>query len=468
MTFTKVTLPCILTFVKVIDHESKPPVLTSSQASAWLARSRDTNPWWAGAPFESGVPRDGIEGATRWLGGDQALALIGMRRVGKSTLLKQIARHLIEERHVPASDLLAVHFEELEFIDALESPSLFDDLMALHRDFIRPTGLPWLLLDEVQNTTHWARFVRMAVDQRRAHVVVTGSSSRLLTPELATVLTGRSIRLEVWPLSFREFLRFRGREPSASLDPGLQASDLSSAVVEFLEFGGLPAVVTDVEPRRRTERLRQTFSDILFRDIVARHQVRAVRALEQVAHYLLTNTARAFTYQALKNRYGLAMDQVRSYVEYLEEAYLIGLVPKFSWKVAEQSRAPRKAYAVDTGLRNAVAFRFSEDIGGLSETAVYRHLRQSDDAIYYFEDAHHECDFVMLRGGAPAAAVQVCASSDAMPGRELSGLLAAMAALELSHGVIVTGRREEVLTLPEGTVRLVPLWRFLLGSGVQG
>jgi len=74
----------------------------------------------------------------------------------------------------------------------------------------------------------------------------------------------------------------------------------------------------------------------------------------------------------------------------------------------------------------------------------------------------------MLRGGAPAAAVQVCASSDAMPGRELSGLLAAMAALELSHGVIVTGRREEVLTLPEGTVRLVPLWRFLLGSGVQG
>ncbi|MBI5548170.1 MAG: ATP-binding protein [Deltaproteobacteria bacterium] len=214
--------------------------------------------------------------------------------------------------------------------------------------------------------------------------------------------------------------------------------------------------------------LKQYFRDILYRDVVARHRVRDVRALEQVAHHYLVNTASLATHNRIKNTYGLAMDQVRSYTAHLEESYLIRSVARYSPKVSQQARAPRKVYAVDVGMRNAVSFRFSEDIGRLAETVVHGQLSRDEDARLFYWAGELECDFNVHKGAGATAAIQVCQEPDEnLPEREVKGLLEAMRYFDLKEGTIVTNRASFEREVEGRMVRAQPLWLWLLDASGQ-
>jgi hypothetical protein len=203
---------------------------------------------------------------------------------------------------------------------------------------------------------------------------------------------------------------------------------------------------------------------------VSRHEVRTVEKLETVAYYYLANTARLSSITSLKNKYDLATDQVRSYTEYLVECYLVGTLPRFSYKANIQQRSPHKVYATDLGIREAVAFRFSQDLGHLAETAVYNQLRRDPDSrLYYYQDTNSrtECDFVVWKGGEPHAVIQVCyTDDDQLPDREDHGLAVAMEQLDLDHGLLLTARQgARSRTLAGRTIVERSLWDWLLDGG---
>ncbi len=430
---------------------------------------RRWNPWWDGAPYDTGIEREALAEVGAWLGHTQVLAICGMRRCGKTTLMLQIIRQLLDSGDASPDEILFVNLEEPVFLESQPTAEVLERLLDVYHGFRRPKRRPWIFLDEVQNIDGWARWVRSASETGRAQIVVSGSSSRLLEPDLATVLTGRSITHTLWPLSFTEFLTFRRGRVA---DP-FAMTNLTSRLPEFLRDGGLPEVVLDESRTRRDERLKQYFRDILHRDVISRHEVRSVRALEQVAHHYLVNTARESSINSVKKKYGLAIDQVRAYTEHLVECYLIGTLPRFSYKASVQARSPRKVFARDVGVRNAVAFRFSQDLGHLAETVVFNRLGRDPDAkLFYFYDtaARTECDFVVWRGERAEQVIQVCfTADDVLPDREERGLLVAMNELGLERGLLITGRQDTVEREVGGrVVREVPLWDWLVrGGGIR-
>lgn len=423
------------------------------------------NLWGQGA-FEVGIPRDAREELLPWLDRPEVVNICGVRRCGKSTLMRQLIRALTD-RGVAPRDTFFVNFEEPVFLEGTLDAAMLEDLFETYVELAQPRSVPYLFLDEVHNVNGWERWVRSRVETGRARVVVSGSSSRLLDPDLATVLTGRHLTHTLWPLSFAELLRFRGIELDDANELAFlgQAERIQRELALYLRHGGLPEVVLAREESIRDSLLKQYFRDLLYRDVVSRHQIRDVRALETVAHHYLVNTANLLSYNRLKNTYGLAMDQIRAYSRYLEESFLIREVPRFSYKVTAQARAPRKVYAVDVGLRNAVAFRFSEDLGRLAETVVFNHLiRDGEARIFYFQ-GRGECDFVIWRGTVPERAIQVCYGAEkGLPERELAGLEETMTELDLAEGLLLTRDVDETLEREGRRIRVLPLWRWLLST----
>jgi predicted AAA+ superfamily ATPase len=419
---------------------------------------------WGGRTLDTGVERSIRAALTKWLRRPQVLALCGMRRSGKSTLMRQLARSLTDDEGVAPTEILFVNFEEPIFLERPLDAAALDRVFDTYHELSRPGPRPHLFLDEVQNVSGWARWVRARAETGRAHVVVSGSSSRLLEPEIASVLTGRSVTRTLWPLSFREHLRFRGITVGAGSSLLAQGARIRQQLGDHLRWGGLPEVVLASDVAVKETLLKSYFRDILYRDVVARHQVRDIRALEQIAHHYLVNTASLSTFNRLKNAYGLAMDQVRAYTAHLEESYLIRAVPLYSPKVSQQARAPRKVYAIDVGLRNAVAFRFSQDLGRIAETAVHAHLCHDDDARLFYFSGKHECDFLVWKGDRARAAIQVCYDTEdrELDPREPAGLVEAMDAVGLREGTILTHGLSADRRLGGRRIRIRPLWRWLV------
>ena len=425
---------------------------------------RHRNPWWTATDRgpNTGVERDLLGDLERWLGQPAIIAVTGMRTAGKSTLMLQLVQRLL--RTVPPTDIFFLNLEDPQLLALPQGIELLERLFQACVASLKPTGVPYVFLDEVQVVPDWAQWARHAMETGRAHVAVTGSTSHVLAPQLATVLTGRTITRTLWPLSFGELVRLHAQEPGRRL-----SSSATDDLEGYLRLGGLPGVRLLPDESMQEEALKQRFRDILQRDVVSRHGVRTVDALERFAQGLLFDTGNLATFNKLKNKHGLAMDQCRNYVQYLVECHLIHLVDKLAFKASEQIRAPRKVFATDTGLRNAVSFRFSEDRGRLMETVVACELLRDQDARVYHlqEDPRGECDFVVWRGASAEEAIQVCASAELpLPAREEAGLRKAMASLSIRRGTLITGGvGRRIVPTDEGEITFIGIREWLLERG---
>ncbi len=187
----------------------------------------------------------------------------------------------------------------------------------------------------------------------------------------------------------------------------------------YLESGGFPRVVLSQE---KSELLSRYFDDIIFRDIAERHSIKKVDKLRSLAKYYLTNIASPSSFRKIANFIGLSVDSVERFSYYLRDAYLLFFVNRFSYSLKEQEVNPKKVYSIDTGLRNLVGFKFSEDLGKLYENAVFLELRKKREDVYYYKN-RHECDFLIKNGERITGALQVCFSlTEENRGREIEGL----------------------------------------------
>lgn len=361
-----------------------------------------------------------------------AYLLTGVRRSGKSTLLKQLMRHHDSLNYFNFEDSRTAGFEVTDFMFVEE---LFSGFSGNKQIFF---------FDEIQNVPGWERFVRDAVDRRKT-IVITGSNANLLSQELGTKLTGRHLDFEVFPFSYREFLAY------LKLTPG------ADSFLSYISEGGFPGYLNT----GKKEVLSTLVSDILVRDIFSHYNLRNQDIYRRIVQYLLSNTGKEISYNNLKNTFEVgSASSVMDFLNYLTDAYMLFLVSRYDTSLKVQARNPRKVYAIDQGLVNFYSVSDSPDRGRLLENTVYLQLRRMGYETWYFK-GKKECDFICRHRKNQYSAFQVSWQLDQQnEKREIEGLLDAMNQLNLSNGTIITFDQEDKLVKEGKTINLKPGWKW--------
>lgn len=320
----------------------------------------------------------------------EVIAVSGIRRSGKSTILRQLIIGLNSRKKVPFENILHINFEDPRLsANKLDARDLFD-IFNEYKEKLKPKGKIYVFLDEVQMVSRWEQFVRTLYDLHDKKNVlkffVTGSNSTIFTSRLATSLTGRIINYFVYPLSYKELLGFRRAEKKDDL----------RFLEEYLKFGGFPQVVLEKDNDKKRELLISYYNAILENDVILRYDIKNKEKIKELAVYLLSNTGNLISSYALEKILGLGNADISRYIGYLEEAYLVSRLSKFSYSVRKQIYNPDKIYCVDTGLANIAGFNFSQNRGHLLENLVFNKLISQKEKIYYYKEKQ-EVDFAVFK-----------------------------------------------------------------------
>ncbi len=419
---------------------------------------------WGQWQIPVSYPRTITEDIVRYTDTPEIMALIGPRRAGKSTILYQVMAALLENGVDPKA-ILHINLEEPEFTPLLND-SFLDKLYDVYRAKVYPKGKAYIFLDEIQNIPQWERWVRARNDTEDIKIWITGSSSALLSRELASVLTGRNFTFNIYPLGFAEVLRFKNIPLPPKPWPNTPPAEIKHALIEYLEWGGFPRIVLAQDDIEREKLLKRYFDEIILKDIVLRYQIRDVQALRSIAIHLLTNTASLLSYKRLSDIFQVSVDLVESYVQYLHEAFVIDTLHIYRLKAAERIRNPLKIHAYDLGLRKVVSLSTSPDYGKLVETIVHNHLLSLEqDGLFYWRGVG-EIDFVTQKGIATDKLIQVAYGNlDEVKTltRELKPLQEGLKQYPNAMPYLITWEWPKRLEsdIVHG-IKILPLWHFLL------
>ena len=357
--------------------------------------------------------------------------ITGIRRCGKSTLMRQI----ISESQAA--------FAYLNFEDPRIYGFEISDFPKLDEVFGEEVSSYYF--DEIQNVTGWEVYVRQLHD-RGEKVYVTGSNASLLSRELGTRLTGRYLAHEIFPFSYAEFLAYSKK------------ADSNENFADYLNLGGFPEYLRDQNP----EVLQNLLKDIVFRDIAIRYSIKNTKTLMDITLFLISNVGKEMSFNSLKKAFDVgSATTVSDYLSWLEDAYLLFFLPRFSWSAKNISKNPKKVYCIDTGFAKANSLSFSKDQGRLLENLVYILLRKTNRKLYYFRE-RKECDFVVFEGESCKWLIQVTEKVHVdNQQRELDGLLEAMAFFGQKEGFILTLQQTDFMTFGDQTVQIMPVKDFL-------
>lgn len=332
---------------------------------------------------ETGIERTQLAEVERATQLPHAVIISGLRRVGKSTLLAQMAHKLGQ------NSFYYVNFEDDRFLGFQP-----DDANQLYHLLVETFGERKIfVVDEVQNIPGWEHFVRRFMDMD-FKFYITGSNASLLSRELGTRLTGRYVPIELFPFSFREFLHLR-KEPFPDLQrmTTVEKARLNNLLEVYLQAGGIPDALKYPE----LPLLRTLYDDVLYRDIATRYRLEAVTALRELAFYLMSNPANLVSFNKLKDQFRLgSVNTIKSYIDYMENSWLVFTLNLYDFSVKRQQIAPKKVYCIDTGLSSTVGFGFSPNAGKLLENLVFLALRRQTKEIYYYATpSSYEVDFYL-------------------------------------------------------------------------
>jgi hypothetical protein len=375
--------------------------------------------------------------------------ITGMRRCGKSTLMKQII-----QTHYPKNDFYYINFEDERLLGfkANDFTQLFEiqiELFGEHKTFF---------LDEVQNVENFETFVRRFADDGYKFII-TGSNAKLLSSEISTKLTGRHLDTKISPFSFKEYLNFK-KQPYTQNEiyQSIEKVKIKKLFAEYLIQGGMPEYVTFKDP----EILMRTYEDIVLKDIVVRYGIENNLKLRELYRFMVSNSGQRFSYNSLAKAspYASPMSIIK-YVEYLENTYFIKTISKFDYSIKKQQISEKKVYVIDNGFIRNISIKYSPDNGWLLENLVCMELLKKGNVFYY----HHkkECDFLLEENDKLTQAIQVCWwVNEQNEQRECEGLLSAMSELSIENGFILTYDQEEEIIYKTKKIQLIPVWKWLL------
>ena len=413
----------------------------------------DWNPW-----IETTFPKE-LSGYPRnyclddYLQIPEIKILEGARRVGKSTLLYQIIEKLLpSDKHI-----LYVNFE-----DEILKKYTLNEIIAVYQTI---TSLKNLFVDEIQNCKDWVSFIRKSHDRKEIpQIWISGSNSSFIKKEFSTLLTGRNITIKVYPLSFNEYLNFNSIEDIRLPMSSKKEAIIKKHFIQYIEIGAFPAVI--LRPVLQKELLISYFDDFIYKDIASRHEVNTTK-IKELGMYLATNSAKYFSYRGCAAALGMHPQTIMDYCSYFYEIFLFNELYKFDYSLKNQIGSDKKIYIADTGLANAISFRFSEDLGRILETVVHNELKRRQATIY-FHKQKYECDFLIKKDLSIAEAIQVTKTlkEPEVKQREYKGLLEALQHYQLKKGLILTMDEEgyEEIQANNHTIEIhiLPIWKWLL------
>lgn len=318
--------------------------------------------------------------------------LTGVRRCGKSTILKLIMEKLEKERGVSVHRIISMRFDSMEY----EDMSAKDIYMAM-KEKILPEGRTYFFLDEVQEITGWEKVINSIATDYNVDLYVTGSNSRMMSSEIATYLTGRYVSFRIYTLSFEEYLMFKKRYA--------EIKDVHAELAEYIRLGGFPA--THLQKHSQDEIytiVHDIYNSTIFSDIVKRNQIRKVDQLERVVKYTFSNVGNTFSAKSISDylkaeHRALDHETIYSYLEKLEKAYLLHRCSRYDLQGREILKTQEKFYLADTALRYGVLGYTTDSVAASLENVVYLELCRRGYTVYIGKIPDGEVDFVAERQG---------------------------------------------------------------------
>ena len=377
------------------------------------------------------------------------VVLTGLRRSGKSTLLRQLIK-----RNYKDEDFYYINFEDERLFNfpASEFNRLYESLISLYGK--KKT----FFLDEIQNVTNFETFVRRFYEEG-FKFFITGSSAALLSRELGTKLTGRHIDILVKPFSFLEFLKLREFTLEKNSIYKIESKiEIKKYFDEYLIKGGMPEYLIYNE----AELLTKVYEDTVLKDIAVRYNVSNVVVLRNLYSILISNFANKFSFNSLKKITNInSVNTIKKFIHYLEETYFAKTINKFDYSLKRQLINNKKFYIIDNGFIGVLSKKLTKDKGWLLENLVFNFLNKDNDIFYYSNK--NECDFLLVKNKAVIKAIQVCYDlNEDNREREISGLREAMDKFRLKEGLLLTNSQEEEIKEKGRKIKVIPVWKWIL------
>lgn len=401
---------------------------------------------------ESFILRNDINEVEKFIKLKHIVIITGVRRCGKSILLWEIINQFYNENYyfINFEDERLSNFELADFSTLHETCI---ELFGNHKTFF---------LDEIQNISGWEKWVRRLYEDK-VKFFITGSNANLLSKELATLLTGRHVQISIYPFTFDEYLKLQDFQFEKE---DLYLTERKAIIMKhfsrFIDVGGFPEYIID----EKIEILQEYFNDIIYHDVAKRYSIGNINQIKEVAKYAITNTSNLTTYRKLTELTKIrSVNTTIKYLAYLENAYLLIKIPFFSYSLKNQISNPFKIYSIDTGLRNAISFKFSKDKGRTYENIIAIQLKRNKKELYYWKNAQNEeVDFVIKKGEKVEQLIQVCYDllEEKTKSREIKSLIKASTDLACNKLAILTENYEGEEKIENKKIKFIPVWKWLL------
>ncbi|HLC85885.1 ATP-binding protein [Candidatus Woesearchaeota archaeon] len=391
------------------------------------------------------IEREKLNEAKNILKYPNILAILGIRRCGKSIFSYLLAKN---------NKTGYINFDDERLIEIKNED--FDKILTAFYELYG--DLDYIILDEIQNIKNWELFVNRL--RRTKKVILTGSNSKLLAGELSTHLTGRYIDIELYPFSFKEFLKKKEFNETKTYT-SKEKAEILNYLKEYLQIGGFPESY-----KFGKAIILRIYEDIITKDILLRYKISKIEELKKLSNYLITNSSQESTYNKLSKVLNVKhVNTISKWISYLENSFLFFRIEKFDFKLKQQYIAPKKFYCIDTGIINSIGFQFSENMGRLIENKVaielQRRKEKPQSKVYYWKDyQQNEVDFVIKNDKIVKELIQVTYSSNKndIKEREIQALLKASKELNCKKLIIITWDYEN----EENRIKYIPLWKWLL------
>ena len=419
-------------------------MLSEDEIKEILVRQRETI-----LKKKYGIEREALKEVEHKIKLPHIVVLTGLRRSGKSTLLRQLIK-----KHYHDENFYYINFEDERLFNfpAGDFNKLYEALISLYGK--KKT----FFLDEIQNVTNFETFVRRFYEEG-FKFFITGSSANLLSKELGTKLTGRHVDIIVRPFSFLEFLELKeAKIDKESIYKTESKVEIKKYFEEYLVKGGMPEYLTYNDP----ELLTKVYEDTVIKDIAVRHKVENVTVLRQLYSHLISNPANKFSFNSIKQFTNISsVNTIKKFIGYLEETYLAKTINKFDYSFKKQIVNDKKFYILDNGFIELLSKKFTKDKGWLLENLVFINLNKNSEVFYYADPK--ECDFLVVNNRRVIQAIQVCYDiNEENREREISGLKEAMKQFKLKEGLILTNSQEEEIKFDGKKMIIKPVWKWLL------
>ena len=351
----------------------------------------DNKHWFDSSCYDDFTTRELLVKALDFLQTKEILAIIGARRVGKSTLAKLMIKELLQK--VDTKNIFFINLEKPAFIpfkeDATYLEKIFDEYLKLANPDI--SKKIYFFIDEIQIFKNWEVFIKSRYENSNIKFIITGSNSSLLTSNYATVLTGRVLKLRLYSFNFKEFLHYKKIDLSSKLLIVKNKIDIKRAFDEYMKWGGYFSVISNENEEIKKEILKNIAEDIILKDIVPRYNIKNSSQIRDMFFYIVSNATNTVNYSTLSNKLGIDAKTVKDYITYFEDNFLISQISNYHNKLSEQIKSAKKIYLNDNGFLN-LSISSNRNFGVSLENLVFNFLYEKDENLTYLKDKY-EIDF---------------------------------------------------------------------------